>query len=125
MKHLRKVLAIALALSLMLLCVSALATEQVKDGGKVGGTIIAQLSGEPSSWNPDYKSDDNLWPIAQNLFNRLIKLATGDGIDMDLAESYEFSEDGMQLTFHLHEGVKWHDGVDFTSYDVKWTYDTM
>ena len=125
MKHLRKVLAIALALSLMLLCVSALATEQVKDGGKVGGTIIAQLSGDPSSWNPDYKSDDNLWPIAQNLFNRLIKLATGDGIDMDLAESYEFSEDGMQLTFHLHEGVKWHDGVDFTSYDVKWTYDTM
>ena len=125
MKHLRKVLAIALALSLMLVCVSALATEQVKDGGKVGGTIIAQLSGDPSSWNPDYKSDDNLWPIAQNLFNRLIKLATGDGIDMDLAESYEFSEDGMQLTFHLHEGVKWHDGVDFTSYDVKWTYDTM
>ena len=115
MKHLKKVLAIALALSLMLLCVSALATEQVKDGGKVGGTIIAQLSGDPSSWNPDYKSDDNLWPIAQNLFNRLIQLATGDVIDMDLAESYEFSEDGMQLTFHLHEGVKWHDGVDFTS----------
>ena len=28
-------------------------------------------------------------------------------------------------TFHLEEGVKWHDGEPFTSADVKWTYDTL
>ena len=32
---------------------------------------------------------------------------------------------GRILTFHLREGVKWHDGVPFTSEDVKWTYDTI
>jgi peptide/nickel transport system substrate-binding protein len=101
------------------------ATNLSTPGGKQGGTMVVYLSGDPSGWNPDYKSDDNLWPIAQNVFNRLIKLAPFDGIDMDLAKSYEFSEDGKTLTFHLHEGVKWHDGEPFTSRDVKWTYDTM
>ncbi len=90
-----------------------------------GGTFVIGASGDPQSFNPDYLSDDYLWPIAQNMFNRLVKLTTYDTVIPDLAESWEFSEDGMTLTFHLREGVKWHDGVDFTSADVKWTYDTI
>lgn len=90
-----------------------------------GGTFVIGEGGDPLSFNPDYKGDDNLYPIAQNIFNRLIKLTNQDQVIPDLAESYEFSEDGLTLTFHLHEGVKWHDGVDFTSEDVKWTYDTI
>ncbi len=90
-----------------------------------GGTFVIGASGDPQSFNPDYLSDDNLWPIAQNIFNRLVKLTAADTVIPDLAESWEFSDDGMTLTFHLREGVKWHDGVDFTSADVKWTYDTI
>lgn len=40
-----------------------------------------------------------------------------------LAESYEVSPDGLTYTFNLHQGVKFHDGTDFTSADVKYTYD--
>ena len=29
---------------------------------------------------------------------------------------------GLVITFHLHKGVKWHDGQPFTAADVLYTY---
>lgn len=40
-----------------------------------------------------------------------------------LADSWEMSDDGKAWTFHLHEGVKWHDGEPFTAKDVQFTLD--
>ena len=58
------------------------------------------------------------------VFDRLLfadeNLAPAEG---NLAEKYEVSEDGMTITFTLRDGVKWHDGEDFTAEDVKWTYE--
>ncbi len=39
-----------------------------------------------------------------------------------LASSWEFSPDKKILTFHLRRGIRWHDGVPFTSRDVLFTY---
>ena len=41
----------------------------------------------------------------------------------ELADSWSWSGDGKDLTFKLHQGVKWHDGKPFTSADVKCTWD--
>src|SRR5882672_8307108 len=43
----------------------------------------------------------------------------------DLADSWSWSEDGTELTFKLHPGVKWHDGKPFTAADVKCTFDML
>ena len=40
-----------------------------------------------------------------------------------LAESWEISEDQLSWTFHLKEGVNWHDGEPLTAEDVKFTYE--
>jgi len=87
--------------------------------------FVFSLAGDPATYHPDLKTDDFAYIINQNVFNRLVKLGPNDNVLPDLAESWEFSDDGLTLTFHLHEGVKWHDGEPFTSADVKWTYDTL
>jgi peptide/nickel transport system substrate-binding protein len=43
----------------------------------------------------------------------------------DLASDWSWDETGVALTFHLHQGVKWHDGKPFTAADVKCTWDRL
>jgi peptide/nickel transport system substrate-binding protein len=43
----------------------------------------------------------------------------------DLAQSWSTSEDGLEYTFNLKPGVKWHDGEPFTATDVKFTFDQI
>jgi peptide/nickel transport system substrate-binding protein len=54
--------------------------------------------------------------VAQNSLQSIIP---------DLATKWEWSEDGKELTFPLHQGVKWHDGKPFTAADVKCTWDLL
>ena len=43
----------------------------------------------------------------------------------DLAHTWETSSDGTRLTFHLHEGIEWHDGTSFTSADAKFSLERI
>ena len=48
-----------------------------------------------------------------------------DSVHPWLAQSYEFSADATQITFHLRTDVTWSDGKPFTSADVKFTLDML
>jgi hypothetical protein len=56
------------------------------------------------------------------MFDQHVKQNSLQSIVPDLATGWSWSEDGMQLTFPLREGVKWHDGRPFTAKDVKCTW---
>lgn len=56
------------------------------------------------------------------VFSGLTRL-NADGTPLpDLAETWEVSQDGLTVTFHLRPGVTWHTGAAFTSDDVLFTY---
>jgi peptide/nickel transport system substrate-binding protein len=42
-----------------------------------------------------------------------------------LATSWSVSPDGLEYTFKLRKGVKWHDGQDFTAADVAFSIETL
>jgi len=43
----------------------------------------------------------------------------------ELAESFDVSDDGLELTFHLRRDVRWHDGEPFSAEDVLFTFQTV
>src|SRR5207302_133246 len=59
------------------------------------------------------------------MYDQHVKQNSMQSIVPDLATGWTWDEDGKQLTFKLHEGVKWHDGKPFTASDVKCTWDLL
>jgi peptide/nickel transport system substrate-binding protein len=62
------------------------------------------------------------------MFDNLIRRDPRNGgktIIPDLAHSWEIAKDGKTYTFHLRQGVHFHDGAELTSEDVKATFDRI
>jgi len=94
-----------------------------KDAAPVhGDTIIEASIGEPSNLLPVLASDSASSDINSLVYNGLVRYDKNLKLEGELAESWDVSEDGLTITFHLRPGVKWHDGTPFTSADVLFTY---
>lgn len=92
-----------------------------------GGILNFALPSDPANWDIIATATSRVYYSAGPVYNTLIKFDPMDHTTVvpDLAESWEISEDGLTYTFKLREGVKWHDGMPFTSADVKKTFDTV
>ncbi|MBI5305909.1 MAG: hypothetical protein HY868_27520 [Chloroflexi bacterium] len=89
------------------------------------GEFRVVLFTEPVSLNPNLRSDDGAFSVAQNVYNKLLTLDADYRVIPDLAETWEVSADGLTYTFHLAKNARWHDGKSLTSADVKWTFEAL
>jgi peptide/nickel transport system substrate-binding protein len=66
-------------------------------------------------WNAD------IW-LLQNVYEQLLRLApSGTELEPSLATAWENSEDGLTYTFHLRQGVIFHDGTPMKASDVRYS----
>jgi len=87
-----------------------------------GGELRVILPAEPENLDPNSPRDEISLIVAPNLYNRLLMLDADSRLHPDLAESWEVGRDGREYTFHLRQGVLWHDGRPFEAADVQWTF---
>jgi peptide/nickel transport system substrate-binding protein len=92
---------------------------------KQGGTLTMLIASEPPA----------LTAIATTAYNTVLMSAkVTEGLltyDFDLnpkpqlATDWSISPDGLEYTFKLRQGVKWHDGKDFSAADVAFSITTI
>lgn len=100
--------------------------EPTGDGHYYGGTLVVATALEPTFYQTNYQWDGGVVYISHNILSKLCYWDEDTKTMVpDLAESWEASDDLMTWTFHLREGVTWHDGEPFTAADVKWTFDSI
>ena len=87
-----------------------------------GDTFIEASIGEPSNLLPVLASDSSSSDINGLVYSGMVRYDKNFVLEGDLAKSWDISDDGRTITFHLREGVAWHDGKPLSSADVLFTY---
>lgn len=92
---------------------------------RAGGTLSAIVQPEPTAMTSAINNTYANGVVSSNLFDGLVSYDKDFNPQPSLATAWETSEDGLTITFHLRHGVKWHDGVPFTSADVKYSLEEI
>src|SRR2546428_4111 len=119
-----------LSLIAILLGVAVLVTPAgAQDKPRYGGELIFAVPSEMPSYDGHREGTFGMvHPLAPH-YNTLLRTdpndRTGTKVVSDLAESWTVSSDGRVYTLKLRRGVKFHDGSEMTSRDVKASYDKI
>jgi peptide/nickel transport system substrate-binding protein len=100
--------------------------ETTGGGGEAasGGTLVFGSTADPVALDGPLVSDGESLRVIDQIFETLTTLKEGTTeVEPGLAESWEASDGGKAYTFHLRQGVKFHDGTDFDADAVCFNFD--
>jgi peptide/nickel transport system substrate-binding protein len=123
------------ALLAVMMSVSVVATGCGSSSGENGGTQSAtgteaavESSGDktvtvamPSAWSDLFPmGESNYYDriLFDQVYDTLVKQNSDGSYVGDLAESWEVNDESTEITFKLRDGIKWHDGEEFTAEDI-------
>lgn len=126
-KRFRLILAAAAAASLLLSgCGGSTSGDgsDVQAGTDTSGFLVVPLVADIQTADVHKTTKD--YEIPLNIYDRLVDIEVKeDGsseIVPSLAESWEISGDALTYTFHLRQGVKFHNGEELTADDVEYSF---
>jgi len=126
LRLLPKAIVLISALSIIMLTQVSVKAEDIFQVSKpYGGTLSWGTRNKPTIINPILTTHSISATLEELIFNRLVRINSKGEIWPDLAESWDISSDGLEYTFHLRKGIKFHDGVECTADDIKFTYDKL
>lgn len=109
---------VLLVLMLVLMVVSFGVSAQA-----VPDTIVLTWSRNPDGLFADFATTVTASYAMAPIYNGLAGKDGSGNVIPELAESWDVSDDQLTWTFHLRQGVLWHDGEPFTADDVKFTFE--
>lgn len=93
--------------------------QAAQESGTVHKDVITiGISSEPNTYHPYNATSTSGDKIYDFIYDRLVYTSYDGTFSSRLADSWEQSEDGKVITFHLNPDVKWHDGEPFTAQDM-------
>lgn len=105
-------------LALPLLALLAPAAAQAPDEN----TLVVAQTTDATTFDPAEIGDRASANIADHLWGTLLEITPEGEITPYLAESYEVSESGTEVSFTLREGLTCHDGEALTAEDVAYSF---
>lgn len=113
----------ACVIALLTFTLAACSTgDKVDLGDDASGRLIAAIAGEPDQLDPNKTSAYFSFEVLENVYDTLVEPDADLTMRPALAESWDVTPDQLTWTFHLRDGVTWHDGSPFTADDVVFTY---
>lgn len=89
------------------------------------GTLTLLLPSEPTSLVTINNVATPILSVSAKVTEGLLKYDYDVNPQPQLATKWAISRDGLSYTFTLRQGVKWHDGKDFTSADVAYSIELL
>jgi peptide/nickel transport system substrate-binding protein len=96
--------------------------QDVEPGGTLTYALGFDLDG---TMDPGVTLFDSTIRVTLNICEPLVWMPTATDIVPGLAESWDVSTDGLEYTFHLRQGVTFHDGTPFNAEAVQFTFDRI
>jgi len=94
--------------------------------GDTGGEIVLSTFSDPKSFNPITSTENTTTEFTSYIYEGLVRI---NGVTLlpepNLASSWDVSENGLEWTFHIRPGVVWSDSVQFSAYDVEFTFNDL
>lgn len=112
---------------LVCLCATVISSsaEQVINYGGVLRTAQPNLNYSVTIGTPYATTGDEQETAMAAIYDKLWTRGPDGKVQLVLADSYEISEDGLEYTFVLKQGIKFHDGSDLNAEVVAWNYNKV